>query len=241
MKRTLLRVLSLLCVLLLMGATVLTGCGGEAPAAETDPHADHNHSADAPEPTDTPAAEAHDHKGPAAMRLNYETAQDGTLTLIIKDCKGNVVGKETGLKSKALSTQITDSVSELYWVTDKNDNNGYKSLYINRLTCQVTEMIHGAQASDGNRIVYSEVKDGKLMVTVRDLFNKNGYVKVTEIKEAYTAGGNPVQGTVLIDKSKGQVNVSYLTDKDGGRMVKVFSLYESNEENPHATKPTNKK
>lgn len=224
MKRTFLRVLCLLCAILLMGA--LGSCGNEEPEEPEKPAVG----------GDTPTAETHDHSEPAAMRLSYEDEEGGTFTLIIKDCQGDVVYKEAGLAKKALSTQVTTGVVELAWVT-ANQPGGYECLYINRLTCQVSDKIIGEQATDGNRIVCSEIKDGKLYVTVRDLFDKNGYTKTTEIAEAYTGGEYTVLGTVKYGKD--QVNVSYLTDKDGTHRIKAFDLYENGEERPtSATQPT---
>lgn len=233
MKHTILRALCLLCALLMLGTFALTGCGSET-ATETDPHAGHDHGT---EGTTAPSTDAHDHKTTAAMGIAYETAADGTLTLTIKDCEGKLLCEQKGLAKKASTNQLGNGVVELFWVLNKNPG-GYQCLYINSLTCQVSEMIAGEQVTDGNRIVYTEIKDGKLNVIVSDLFNKGGYYKVTELPEAYTAGAYTVLGAV---KVKEQVNVSYLTDKDGAHLIKAFDLYEKGEEAPTTKKTESKK
>ena len=246
MKYPFLRALCLLCAVVLLSTFALTGCGNETPAAETDPHAGHNHATETDphaghnhgtNATDAPIGDKHEHKEPAAMRMAYEEEKGGTFTLIIKDCQGNQIYKKTGLAKKAASRQVTAEVAELYWVTSSNPG-GYECLYINRLTCQVSDTIVGEQVTDGNRIVYTEIKDGVLNVTVRDLFDKNGYSKTTEIKEAYTKGDYTVLGAVMM--KNGQVNVSYLTDKDGAHRIKAFDLYEKGEEKPTTAKATEK-
>lgn len=225
-------------VILAVALLVLAvGCNAPADKTPEDPHAGHNHDTEA---TDTNATDAnvHNHEEPAIMRLNYEDEAGGTFALVIKDCKGEVILNKKGLTKKAISNQVTNGIVELTWVTSNNPG-GYESLYINRLTCQVSDVIVGEQTTDGNRIVYSEIKDGKLNVIVRDLFNKGGYNKVTVIEDAYTKGEYTVLGTV---KVKEQVNVSYLTDKDGGHRIMAFDLYEKGEKKPtEATKKTEKK
>jgi len=233
LKRTFLRAMCLLCAVLLLGTVALTGCGGEKPAAGTDDHAGHNHGTEAQDHTDHDhAGHNHEHKESAAMSLAYEEEKGGTFTLIVKDCDGNEVCKKTGLAKKAASTQVTPDVVELYWVTSTLPG-GYESLYIDIKGCRVSDLIVGEQATDGNRIVYTEIKDGKLSVIVRDLFDKDGYNKVTEIKDAYTGGEYTVIGAIKYGEN--QVNVSYLTDKDGGHRIQAFDLYEKGEEKPTST------
>lgn len=220
----------ILSVALLVLAVGCNAPADQAPADQTptDSHEGHNHDAD----TSVTESNAHNHDQPANMRLTMDEAEDGTFTLVIKDCEGTVLLNKTGLAKQPISQQVTDSVIELSWVTS-NLPGGFESLYINRLTCQVSDVIVGEQGTDGNRIVYAEVTDGVLKVTVRDLFNKDGYNKVTEITDAYTDG----EYTVIAARKYGdyQVNVSYLTDKDGGHLIKCFNLYEADERKPTAT------
>lgn len=231
MKSTFLRVLCLLCALLLMGTVALTGCGEETPAAESDPHAGHNHGTESPQST-APATKQHNHKEPALMHVAYESDENNTYALIIKDCEGNLLLEKKGLAKKAISQQINDYVVCLSWVLNSNPG-GYESLYIDRKTCRVSDVIAGEQATDGTRIVFTEIKNGVLNVTVRDLFDQNGYSKTTEVKEAYTKGDYTVLGTVMMEHD--QVNVSYLTDKDGGHRFSSFNLYEKGEKDSAKT------
>lgn len=234
MKHTILRMLCLVCTLLLLGALCLTGCSSETPATEGDTHAGHDHGTESTQGTNAPVVPKHNHEEAAAMRLIYEEEEGGTLTLIVKDCQGQEVFKKTGLTKKSNANDVTPYVVELYWVNNSNPG-GYECLYINRQTCQVSDIIVGEQITDGNRIVYTEVKNGKLNVIVRDLFDKNGYNKVSEIEGAYTGGAYTVLRAVRV---KDQVNVSYLTDKDGAHRIAAFDLYEKGEQKPEATQKT---
>lgn len=248
MKHVFLRALCLLCAVVLLSTFALTGCGSEEPAGEQsatgdDAHAGHNHGDETPSTAPTNqnqeqnSNQKHDHEEPSNMRLAYEEEKGGTFALVIKDCKGNLVLEKKGLAKKALSRQINDYVVCLSWVLNSNPG-GYESLYIDRKTCRVSDTIVGEQATDGNRIVCTEIKDGVLNVTVRDLFDKNGYSKTTEVKEAYTKGDYTVLGAVMMKND--QVNISYLTDKDGAHRIKAFDLYEKGEEKPTAAKTTEK-
>ncbi|MBR0447752.1 MAG: hypothetical protein IIX28_04740 [Clostridia bacterium] len=224
--RSIFRAVAIIASVALLALAV--GCNTPAHQTPADSHEDHNHD------TDTPVTESnvHNHDELANMHISYVEETDETFALVIKDCEGTVLLNKTGLTKQPISQQVTDSVIELTWVTS-NLPGGFESLYINRKTCQVSDTIVGEQCTDGNRIVYTEVKDGVLRVTVRDLFNKNGYNKITEIPDAYTDG----EYTVIAARKRGDyhVNVSYLTDKDGGHLIKLFSLYEADEEKPATT------
>ena len=222
-------------VILAVALLVLAvGCNAPADKAPEDPHAGHNHDTEA-----TIETAAHNHEAPAAMHLTYEKEEDGTMALVIKDCEDKIVLTKKGLTKQAIASEIANGIVELAWVTSDKPG-GYECLYINRLTCQVSDVIAGEQDTDGARIAYTEIKDGKLNVIVRDLFNKNGYNKVTVVDDAYTAG----EYTVISARKHGakQVNISYLTDKDGGHRIMSFDLYEKGEKVPtETTKKTEKK
>lgn len=203
---------------------LVTAVGCSTPADQT-PADDHGTTAATDE-------HGHDHGSHGGVSMAYTQEADGTYTLMVTDGDGHVLHTQPGLAGTAVSTQITDTVVELSWVIN-NHPGGYQCLYVDREGGRVSDMIVGEQATDGNRIVCCEVKDGKLNVTVRDLFDAEGYSKVTVIDDAYTAGEYTVLGAVKYTKD--QVNVSYLTDKNGGHRITTFSLYEQGEERPADT------
>lgn len=179
--------------------------------------------------TNKPADKVHDHQSPTAMDVTYTTESGGKFTLIIKDCQGKWLLERKGLTKKASSQQIAPGIMELTWVKS-NDPGDYERLYVNHRTCQVSDVIAGSQATDGNRIVYAEILNGKLNVIVRDLFNSNGYAKVTVINEAYTKGKFTVKN--ITKRGKDQAIVSFLIDQKGAHRARIFSLYEKGEKKP---------
>lgn len=230
MKHTILRALCLLCALLLVGSLALTGCGeAEEPKKED--------TQETPAEDKAPAAHNHDHNHEKAVALNtaYEKAADGTLTLNVKDCEGNLLFAKTGLKQRVISENVNENVVQLSWVLNANPG-GYECVYLNRLTCQVSDVIAGEQATDGTRIVLSQVKDGKLQVIARDLFDKNGYSATTLVEDAYTGGAYTVLGMKL--NPNGQVRVTYLANEKGEDKAVMVNMYEDKAAEP--TKKTEK-
>ena len=210
--------LALLCAVLTVTATLLTGCGGKE------------------------EKQWHDHDTVAVMDIAYTNEAEGTLALTVKDCQGNLLYTKTGLTKKGLVHNVTDTVVSLSWVTSNNPG-GYETVYIDRLHCRVSELIAGEQATDGTRLVHTTVKKDKLTVIVQDLFDKDAFCQETVLEEAYLGGEYTVLGARLVMED--QVNVSYLTDAEGMHRITAFPLYPDGKptteaKEPEATKETEK-
>lgn len=224
------KLLALLCGVLLIGATLLTGCA----ANPEENHEGHDHTAPTTEQSDT--KDEHNHKDPVAIGLTYE--QDGeTFTLVIKDCKGNVVYTKKGLEKKAtLSQPVNDGVTCLSWVGGHNPGD-FTCLYIDRLHCRVSDMIAGEQATDGTRILCTEKTDGKLNVVIRDLYDQNGFRQTHVLNDAYLEGEYTVLNAQMVGKDKGRL--SYLVNGEGAHRIMEYSLY-PDAETTKATEKTEK-
>ena len=212
--------LALLCGILLIATTLLSGCASE-PAEEG-----HNHETPAATtgtsqaPTD-PAEKGHNHKKPTAVNIEYAATGD-KYTLTIKDCKDNTLFTKEGLTQKGLSETISDSVFSISWVLNNNPG-GYETIYIDRLNCRVSDVISGEQATDGTRLLYAVEKDGAVTAVVCDLFDKDGFRQETPLSDAYTKGDYVVLGARLVKDHN--ATVTYLTDAEGGRRSVVCDLY----------------
>lgn len=243
MKPIFLRALCLLCAVMLLGTLALTGCGSEAqqPATETDPHAGHNHGDGTTADTDThDTADTHDHDAPSNMSISYKDNDDSSVSIVIKDCKGNELFSEKVLNKTPLCEYPAEGVICLSWVTDEGSPEGYECLYVDRLTCRVSGIIKGVQAHDNRRIVYTEIADGKLNILVRDLFDRAGYSRVIQVADAYLDGAFVVKGVYQMDEDTYRVN--YNTNNEGAWQGAVVDLYEKDEQKPatDATKTTEK-
>ena len=207
MKRTFLRMLSLVCTLLLVSVLALTGCGEDA--ASGDDHAGHNHD--------------------QAVSLKYQatTGSDGTYGFVVQDHDGTELYSRTGLKYPPLKEGASDTVFSVSWATGTGPND-YVSVYFDRVHCRVSDLITAPVASDGTRVVYPVSKDGGCYVVVQDLFGDEKYTKEHHLTDAYTGGTYTVMGGKLVDGTR--ASVSYLVSENGEHRIVEFDLYEDSAE-----------
>ncbi len=164
----------------------------------------------------------HNHTVAVGLAVSYKDESDGTLTCTVADCQGKVLFTKKGLTTKCATEAVSNSVFSLSWLVNNNPG-GYESVYFDRLNCLVSEVYAGEQASDGTRLIYTETKDGKVNVMIRDLFNTDGFCEAYALEDAYTGGDYTVLGAQVTDNKSGKI--SYLVDGEGAHRLIEYNLY----------------
>lgn len=197
------KLLALLCGLMLMGATLLTGCAAKPQ-----------------EEAETPNAETEENEAVAIYYLPTQEA-DGTHSFqIVKGTE--VLFSKSGMDRAAIKEVYTEDVFSISWVTGNNPTD-YESVYCNKKTGVVSEVIVGALFCDGVRVVYPQRDETGCSAIVRDIFDKNTFCYAQPLADAYVGGEYTVMGAIAIDET--HVNVSYLINSEGTHRFARVDVY----------------